>query len=256
MLKQALFATLFACILALILPYSGASYNVTHLNVTITLNSTTAQVVELYTLYISNSSINQYQTSRLALNITLSSWQKLVGPELVQHIINPTRGATNFEFLPGPVFRNYSSGAFAYLRLSYDVPNSTTVSHAAPREFAYVFNPKIFNFQSGVSGEVLTQNTSLNILIPQNARITAVFPLPDNPVYASESAYSNTTKLTWNSGEPLSKFTLSYTLLESMQAEVTGFFTAIYHQLGIYVYLIIAALVILFILYAYLKAIR
>ena len=115
---------------------SGAtSYNITNLNVTVYLNSnTTAQVTEIYTLFIPNSSIQQYQNNRLALNLTLSSWQTLVGSGLVQHLLSPNGGVTNFKFLPGPVVHNtFNNDGTAYLVLSYGVPNATLATHISPR---------------------------------------------------------------------------------------------------------------------------
>ncbi len=246
-------------VVALLLPQqASASYAVTHINVTVDLNSsTTAHVTEIYTLSISNASVSQYETSRLALNLTLSDWQQLVGPVLVEHLINPRKGVTDFEFLPGAAERQPNgAGYLAYILLSYDVPNATARYAIAPRESSYSFDRKVFNFATGASGEVLTQNTSLSMLLPHGANVTALFPLPDSPVYASIHGYAAARDLVWDSAEPLSKFELSYTLTEGMQAEVTAFVAAAYSRLGIGAYLIIAAVILAFVLYTYARARR
>jgi len=233
--------------------YSYASYTVTNLNTTVTLNTnTSAQVTEVLSLYISNSSVNQYQTDRIALNLTLSTWQGLVGPLLVQHIINPKSGVYNFKFLPGPLVPQYNGGT-AKLIMSYYVSNVTTVKQTAPREFVYTFNRNVFNFEHAVSGEVLPNNTTLTIIIPKGAKISAVYPIPDAPVANFTTGYSNTTKFSWFDGEPLSKFTFVFIIHQSLSHEVEDFFIGVYNALGLFSYLIIGIIIAVFIAYAYLK---
>ena len=71
---------LFFALAALFLPVANATYTVSHLNVTMNLNrNTSAQVNEMLTVIISNDSVNQYSTSRVALNLTLSNWQSIIG---------------------------------------------------------------------------------------------------------------------------------------------------------------------------------
>ncbi|MCL5093048.1 MAG: hypothetical protein M1128_01105, partial [Candidatus Marsarchaeota archaeon] len=54
---------------------ANASYTVTNLNTTVTLNTnTSASVTELLTVAVSNTSLNSYETDRIALNLTLSTW--------------------------------------------------------------------------------------------------------------------------------------------------------------------------------------
>ena len=241
-------------VLLLMLQYAGASYTVTHLNVTMALNkNTSAFVNEVLTLQISNASVQQYTTNRLALNLTLSTWQSLVGPMLVQHIINPTGGLYNFKFLPGAIFKN-SSGNFAYLLMSYDVPNVTTVEQTGPRSFVYSFNTKVFNFEHGVSGEVLPANTTFTIEMPPGAQIISVYPVPDSPPSAFTNSYKNVTKISWFYGEPLSSFTLKFSLQESIETEVLKFLSGVYSFFGYYTYLIIALAIVALIIYLYFRA--
>lgn len=58
---------------------ASASYTVQNLNVTMALKTnTSAQVSEVLKVLVSNASVSQYSTNRLALNLTLSNWQTLV----------------------------------------------------------------------------------------------------------------------------------------------------------------------------------
>ncbi|MGC8652034.1 MAG: hypothetical protein ACP5UH_02165 [Candidatus Micrarchaeia archaeon] len=242
-------------LMALVLvQFSYSSYTVTHLNVTAQLNeNTSAFVNEVLTVKVSNDSVAQYTTNRLALNLTLSTWQSLVGPMLVQHIVNPTRGVYNFKFLPGAIFRN-SSGNFAYLLMSYDVANVTSVNRTGPRSFRYAFNTNVFNFEHGVSGEVLPANTTFTIIAPPGATITSVYPVPDAPAAAFTTGYSNITRVSWFYGEPLSTFNFTFTLQESIETEVMNFFSGVYRTLGYALYLIIVLALIGLIVYVYIRA--
>jgi hypothetical protein len=239
--------------LSAIVASSSASYTVTNLNVTVKLNTnTSAQVSELFTIYVTNQSLSQYSSDRLALNLTLSNWGPLIGPLLVPHMLNTKSGIYNFKLLPTAV-TSYGNGGLAYILMTYSVLNATTVNETAPRKFSYTFNPNIFNFAHGISGEVLTANTTLNIEPPTGFIVTSVYPLPDSPVSGFANNYANTTTLSWFQQEPLSKFVLTYTITESLQQEVMSFFSSIYQTLGLFTYVIIALAIILFVLYSYFK---
>lgn len=240
--------------LAPLLGIANASYNVTNINVNVYLNqNTSAHVNETLQVTITNQSIQQYQTSRVALNLTLSQWQGLIGQQLVEHIINPRGSIYNFVLLPGPAVQDGPIYKAA-LVLSYDVSNVTTVNQTSPRVFVYTLRPNVFNFQHGASGEVLSPDTTLNITIPSNARIRSVYPVPDFPPYGITNNYANTSSILWFSGEPLSKFVLVFVVNQSIRDEVGVFFSALYGDLGIYSYLIIAVVIALFVLYVYYRA--
>jgi hypothetical protein len=252
--KRLAWCALLATFLAVMaLPLSHASYTVTHLNVTIMLQSnTSAQVTELLTVEISNNSVSQYQTNRVALNLTLSEWQELIGPTLVQHIINPRTSVHNFALLPGSVIES-NGVSIAYILMGYGVANVTFMNQTAPRTFVYRFNTATFNFEHGASGELLDPNTTLTVVLPKGAAIDSAYPLPDYPASAFTSGYKNTTTVSWMYGEPLSKFNLTFTITEGIQTEVVNFFVSIYDVLGAFTYVVIAILVLLFIIYAYIR---
>ena len=183
--------------------------------------------------------------------MTLSKWQSVIGPSLTQHIINPKSGVYNFRLLPGPLTGPAGPSQQAVITILYDVSNVTTVNQTAPRTFVYKFNPDVFNYEHEQSGEVLTSNTTITIILPKSAKITNIFPIPDYP--ASLITGSNVTAVSWFYQEPLSKFTLTFVTQESVQDEVLSFFTSIYQILGVFTYIIIIAAILLFILYTYFK---
>ncbi len=241
-------------LLLVFVQFSHASYIVTAINDTVTLNSnTSATVVEIYKISLSNTSVNQYDQDRLALNFTLSQWQNVVGPSLIEHIINPRGSVYDFNFVPGPI-TNSNDGKIAYLVLSYIATNVTTVNQTAPRTFVSNFNRNVLNYQNAESGEVLGLNTTLTVVLPSGGRIDSVSPNPDYPAFGFTKNYRNVTAVTWDSDEALSKFTFVYTVQESLQDEVLGFFDTIYGYLGGFAYLIIIIAIALLILYTYLRS--
>ncbi len=231
---------------------SGASYTVNHITTQVTLNTnTSASVVETFNVSVSNSSTSQYTSDRTALNLTLSKWQSIIGPSLTQHIINPKSGVYSFRLLPGPLLNLPDGSQQAVITILYDVSNVTKINQTAPRTFVYSFNPDVFNYEHELSGEVLTANSTLTMILPKLARITNIFPIPDYPTTLIAS--NNVTTVSWFYQEPLSKFTLTFVTQESVQDEVLAFFTAIYSFLGVFTYIIIIAAILLFILYTYFK---
>ncbi len=230
---------------------SSASYVIEGVNVTVTLNGTThAHVNDIIQVFVSNTSLVQYSTARVALNLTLSKWQELVGSGLEPHIINQKSGIYNFRLLPGPLTNVYDGGR-AYIEMSYDVHNVTTVDQVSPRDFKYTFNDNVFNFEHAVSGEALGQNMTLSVEIPKGAAITSTYPLPDYPASAFTNNYANVTFVSWFRAEPLSNFALTFNQQESLQDEVVSFFNGVYNALGVFIYVIVIAIIVLVAAYAY-----
>ncbi len=233
---------------------SSAYMNVTYLNTTIILNNdTSAHVIEIVSLSISNSSIQQYNHDRDAINLTISDWQKALDTNiLVEHILNPVSSVSKFTFLPGPIMYN-GNGDIANLEMNYYVSNITTANQIAPRKIEYQFDNKVFNFIHAASGQALPENARLNIILPQGAEIVSLYPLPDYPQLSFIGNYSGTHYLSWYSGEPLAKFSLSYILTQSMQEEVAGFFNNIIFNYTAYIYLALIIIVIIGIAYLLVK---
>lgn len=241
-------------LLAAALPLSHAAFTVLNINTTVTLNTnTSAQVIDIIKVSISNTSIQQYNTDRVALNLSISQWQNIIGPALIEHIVNLKGTIYDFNFLPGPIV--YTSGIpTAFLVLSYYVSNVTTSNQTGPRLYVYMLNNSVFNFQHAESGPVLGPNTTLTVILPQGSRISSVYPIPDVPAYGFEQKYSNVTEISWNADEPLAQFVLTYTVQQSLQSEVITFFDQLYGRLGSFSYVIIIVAIALFIIYTYLKA--
>ena len=60
---------------------ASAAYNVTSVKVSMYLNpNTSAHVNETIQFLLTNQSVKQYQTNRIALNLTLSQWQQTIRP--------------------------------------------------------------------------------------------------------------------------------------------------------------------------------
>jgi hypothetical protein len=232
----------------------ASSYNVNHVTVKLFLNAnTSAHVNETIQIAIDNQSIKQYQTNRVALNLTVSQWQQLIGPQLSDYIINPKGSIYNFVLLPGPVVQN-GDNYVADIVLSYDVNNVTTINQTSPRVFVYTLRSNVFNFQHGASGQVLNPNTTLNVTIPSGAFIRSVYPIPDAPPYGITNNYANVSTVSWFYGEPLSTFALVFVMNQSLRGEVQVFFSGVYRALGIWAYILIVAVILLFVLYVYYRA--
>ncbi len=252
MIRYAAIAVLLIALFAI--PATYASYSITHIDTVVTLNTnTSASVKETFVVVLTNTSVSQYGSSREALNLTLSNWQAVIGPELVQHIINPKSGVYDFKLFPGPITTNIYGQDQTQLVITYNVRNATSVQEIAPRIFTYSFNRSFFNYEDEVSGQVLIQNTNLTMVLPAGSKITSLYPIPDLPTGLASGNFTNVTSVSWIYQEPLSKFTLTYTTQESLQQEVLSFFTQIYNFFGFFVYVIVVAVVLLFILYTYLK---
>jgi len=246
---------LLLCLAFLLMPATAFAYiNVTYITTTVYLsNSTTAHVVEQINLYVSNSSVAQYQQYRTAISQTLSGWQSALGTSLlVQHILNPKSSISNFTLLPGPISQS-GNGGIAQLTMDYYANNVTSVVSVSPRRFLYTFNASAFNFQHTASGQALFPNSKLQITIPSGAQAlqSSIYPLPDYPT----GNYANVTQFSWYQSEPLNKFSFSYVITKSLQQEVVQFFTGVYNSNRIIIYLVVIAVLAAALLYTYFKII-
>lgn len=231
--------------------FSSASYNVTRINTTVAISPNgSAYVTDVLFIRMSNASVQQYTIDRSGLNLTLSDWQSLVGPQLVPHVINKRSGIYGFDLLPGPVvLENAVHTASIYMH--YYVSDIATVNQTGPRTYQYSFNASDLNFAQGVGGVVLGQNTRLNIVLPNSSAVTTAYPLPDYP--SPSQNLTGAQMLSWYAGEPLYNFELVFQVKTSTTSEVLGFFGSIYDALGSFVYVIIGGAVLLFIIYTYFK---
>lgn len=257
MMRGAGALALFSLLLLMSAISTKAYFNTTALSTTLFLtNSTTAHVVEGVELYVSNSSLSTYNQDRQAFNLSLTSWQKATdSPLLTEHILNPHSSISNFTFLPGPVISSNSSGGFASLTMSYYVSNVTSVVRIAPREFEYSLNTSVFNFLHTASGQSLPPNTRFTIIVPNGTRITNVYPAPDFPLPSLTGNYTGT-QFSWYSAEPLGNFQFSYITTETPQQEVVHFFSNVYNNYTVLIYLLVLLFLVAVAVYAYAKFFR
>lgn len=246
----------FALSILLALVFLGnlsAYYNVTFVNTTLVLYpNSSAHVTETFDLFISNSSVQQYIQSRNAVGLSLSDWQNILyTSQLTEHIINSQHSQYGFIFLPGPLITQYNGG-IATLTMSYNVNNVTDVKIIAPRQFKYTFNDSVFNFENTAEGQALPSNERLNIIIPSQAYNVSASPLPDLPQPSSNN-YKNITAFSWFSGEPLSQFSFSFIISESLQDEVLSYFSGVYSSYSRLIYATVVIVIIVIIAYVYLR---
>ena len=230
-----------------------AYFNITYTTTTVSLsNSTTAHVVETLDLYVSNSSMSQYNQDRQAVNLTLSGWQQVIGTgSLVEHVFNPKSSIYNFTFLPGPLTSS-GNGAYAILTMSYYAHNVTSVEAIQPRQFEYTFNNSVFNFQHTASGQSLFSNSKLVLLIPNSSSVNVVYPAPDFPTPNSYGQY-NGTMFIWSGGEPLQKFTFTYVVYETPQQEVLKYFINFYNSNSRAIFVMIILFFAVLLVYIYIR---
>lgn len=231
--------------------FSSASYNVTRINTTISINTNgSAYVTDVLYVRMSNTSVQQYTIDRSGLNLTLSDWQSLVGPSLVPHVINKRSGIYGFGLLPGPAIL-VDAQHTASIYMHYYVSNIATINQTGPRTYSYSFNASDLNFAQGVGGVVLSQDMRLNIVLPNESSVLTVYPLPDYP--SQSQNFTSARMLSWYAAEPLYNFEFVFQVKTSTTSEVLGFFGSIYDALGPLVYILVGGAVLLFIIYTYLK---
>jgi hypothetical protein len=235
-----------------------AYFNATYLSTTVFLtNSTTAHVTEGIQVYVSNASISTYDTDRQAFNLSLGSWQGVIGNTqfLTQHILNPRSSISNFTFLPGPITPAANGGGYASLTMSYDAHNVTTVVSVGPRQFEYSVNSSVFNFLHTASGESLLPNARLTLSVPPGTQIVKIYPLPDYPMPNSFGKY-NGTSFSWYSGEPLQNFNFIYIITETPQQEVVRYFSGLYKNYGTLIVVLLILAVVGIAVYVYYRFFR
>ena len=243
--------------IALGLNVSYAYFNVTQLNTTVLINqNTSAKVIETLFLYVSNASENSYTQDRGSYNLSLNGWQNILHTsELTPHLLGAGGAIRNLTFVP-TVLIPAGNGGHAELIMSYYITNMTIQTTVGPRIFQYAFNDSTLNFQHTASGQSILPNQRLTIIIPKGAHLIAAFPLPDSPIPNNVGNFTNDTTFSWFASEPLNQFQFSYTTSESLQDEVSSYFSGIYKDYTALIYLLVVALIIICCGYIYVKYIR
>ncbi|BCS90962.1 MAG: hypothetical protein ARM1_0419 [Candidatus Micrarchaeota archaeon] len=239
-------------IMLLITPLSRSYFIINYTNVTIHIyENGSALVNELYNIYITNTSIQQYYDYRVDLNLTVGQWASILGRNFTFYIVNPKYGVSDVTLLPGAPSLINAQFAYAYIDVSYFVRNLTIINKTAPRLFTYTFNDSFLNFLHTVSGEIIPASTSLNIILPNGSTIKEIYPLPDYPAGGVINSYKNVTRVSWFKGEPLNNFKLVFQIREPIAQEVISNVSSLYHYLGYWLYALLALLFIIVFLVSY-----
>lgn len=244
-----------AILLCFFVGNTSAYLNATYLNTTVILNtSTSARVVETITINMSNASVSQYLQDRQAINLTISDWASVLHTNLlIQHIFNPNASIRGFSLLPGPLQFSNGKTAQASLTIVYIAQNVATINNVGPRKFDYIFNSGALNFQHSAGGESLPVNARFNIIIPKGTQLVSIYPAPDFPPPDFLGTYANVTTYSWYEAEPLSKFTFSYLVTQSLQSEVITYFSSLYFGYTDQIYLLVIILLSIISVYIYAK---
>ena len=81
----------------------------------------------------------------------------------------------------------------------------------------------------------------------------SIYPEPDYPYPNFVGNYNNATMFSWYAGEPLSKFTFSYIVTQSLQDEVISYFSGVYATYTQQIYLLAIILAGVLSVYIYAK---
>lgn len=256
-MRNRLYFSAFFLLIALASGSASAYFNATYLSTTVFLtNSTTAHVIEGVQVYISNASVSTYNQDRQAFNLSLNSWQGVIGsPFLTQHILNPKSSISNFTFLPGPITPASNGAGYASLTMSYDARNLTGVVGIAPRQFEYTLNGSSFNFVHTASGQSLLPNTRLTLTVPNGTQVVTIYPLPDFPQPNSFGKYVGTS-FSWFSGEPLQGFNFVYIVKQTPQQEVVQYFSSVYRNYKTLIYILLILILAAIAAYLYIRILR
>ena len=208
----------------------------------------TATVNERIKLIIEGNSSKDLYDSGYAGNNTLAFWSMHTQIKDVKMHVNSGKVVVqNFRLQPQPQsgcnpFLNLCHGE---LRLSYTaspIIDSTTTGNAEtrivqgtglfiveqykPRTRKYSVNPNAFYFTTTEQGGIiLDNNIYFTIILPENSQVLYEEDINPAPTELSGSIPGNVKKLMWND-MVMAKFALTFEVEESLDKEVTEFFTA------------------------------
>ena len=247
-----LFAAVFLCFF---FGNTFAYINATYLNTTVVLNtSTSARVIETLTINMSNSSVGEYLQDRQAINLTINDWATVLHTNLlIQHVFNPSSSIARFTLLPGPLLYSNGRNAEASLTISYIAYNITSVTNVGPRKFDYTFDSSALNFEHSAGGAIPSSKRKVQHNNTTGHRAYLNISSPDFPPPNFLGTYNNVTTFSWYEAEPLSKFSFSYLVTQSLQDEVVTYFNSIYSGYTQQIYLFIIILASVIAVYIYVK---
>ncbi|MFA5107934.1 MAG: hypothetical protein WC492_00155 [Candidatus Micrarchaeia archaeon] len=266
----------FASLAAIFLLFMGmafADFELRTLTVTITMNPDgTAHATEEAVLFITgNQSINLYEDS-VVFN-DLSSWTTRTGiSDLRTHVSRAYVEISDLRVRPQPVSKcnNLAQTCYASLILDYDItPISlqqggiVSANLYKPRTTKYSLRSEVFSFPRTKTDDIiLPKGTTLEMILPASASLISFSRVPDNvqdeqsmfrfDSKTSSTQYFGTVRVFSWSGQTLSQFTLSYDIEQSLEEEITSFFSyvqtrifnAFFSQDGIAYILVVATILL------------
>lgn len=237
----------FILVLMMLAGIAFCNFELRALNVSITLNPDgTAHVVEEAHLFINTSqSIELYKQSRTVND--LSSWTARTEiSDLRTHLSRAYVEISNLQVRPGTVqnCNNVAETCYASLVLDYDVypirgktAGLLDASMYKPRTTKYSLRNEVFTFNRSKTDDIiLSKNMAIFVAVPDDATRITFSKVPDNfndadiLLFKFDSKtgnnyyYGQKRSFEW-SGQTLSQFGMSYELEQSLEDEITQFFS-------------------------------
>ncbi len=240
-------------LLLLLIPTLFAGFELRSLKVSVYINSDgSAHATEEALIFMdSESSIRLYEDSVIFND--LSSWaDRTQISDLRTHISRAYVDVVDLRVRPQPVHNcnNLAQTCFATLILDYDVfalsentSGITKMSLYKPRTTRHVLNSDVFSFtRSKTNDIILPRGYSLQITIPQIAKAITFSKIPDNADDTSHSTlnYDSVSGANQYLGElrsfiwenqTLSQFALSFEIENSLEYEISYFFSNLQSKL-------------------------
>jgi len=205
--------------------------------VTISVNNDgSARVQEDVTMLVSSTSVDQYKDSLKSTRLTMDDWAKITGSKnLRYHILGEGAQPTNTRLYPKPLqYYEYVNKSLATISVEYDISGQVfTLSEAGPRKTRYGLREDVLSFENAPEGQIIPEDAVLIIHIPMNSYVNLeqTFPPPSKPegmgtTYEREYAWNAT-----GGAIPITPFDFEFILEETLDEEVSGFFTEMQQQI-------------------------
>lgn len=247
----------YICFLALLVACLSAAENVTGFEdlsymVTISVNEDgTAHVDEDVFLIVYPNAIELYKNSLKSTRLTIGDWQRTTGSKnLRYHVLGGDVSPRNTRIFPKPLTRfEFVDKAIATITIEYDTSAPLFIKEEiGPRKIKYTLKDEALSFENAPEGQVLPENSVLiiNVLPGSSVDLKKTFPRPTKPVKST----NNETMYVWNAtggAIPITPFDFSFVKEESIDKEISEFFTDLQKRVAGLIFSNYGALVILII---------
>ena len=232
----------FLALALLFLALQACAENVTgfeDLSLTVTITAKedgTAHVTEEVRLAVSQNVVDLYKTSLLSTRLTIVDWQRTTGSRnLRHHVLGENVTPLNTRVFPRPLTRLYfSERAIAIITVEYDTSGRVfDLTEIGPRRTAYTLLPGVLSFENAPEGQVLPENTVLEINVLPNSVVDlhSTFPRPTSPEFEDRPATARS--YVWNAtggAIPITPFDFTFVTEKSLDEEVSEFFADMQRQ--------------------------